>query len=48
MIAATVTEGFQVWVMRVLQNEPTFYLGAPRVAHLHVAACDVRLKIDRL
>jgi hypothetical protein len=43
MIAATVTEGFQVWVMRVLQNEPTFYLGAAPVAHPH--ACCVKIDL---
>jgi hypothetical protein len=26
MMAATVTDGLKVWVMRVLENEPTFYL----------------------
>jgi hypothetical protein len=38
MMAATVTDGLKVWVMRVLENVPTFYLDGTGVAHLHAAA----------
>jgi hypothetical protein len=37
MIAATVTDGLKVWVMRVLENVPTFYLDGTVVAHTHAA-----------
>jgi hypothetical protein len=37
MIAATVTDGLKVWVMRVLGNVPTFYLDEKVVACTHVA-----------
>jgi hypothetical protein len=38
MMAATVTDGLKVWVMRVLENVPTFYLDGTGVARLHAAA----------
>jgi hypothetical protein len=37
MIAATVTDGLKVWVMRVLENVPTFYLDEKVVACTHAA-----------
>jgi hypothetical protein len=37
MMAATVTDGLKVWVMRVLENVPTFYLDEKRVACTHAA-----------
>jgi hypothetical protein len=36
-MAATVTDGLKVWVMRVLENVPTFYLDEKRVACTHAA-----------
>jgi hypothetical protein len=42
MIAATVTDGLKVWVMRVLGNEPTFYLDGTCVARTHVASQQAR------
>jgi hypothetical protein len=38
MIAATVTDGLKVWVMRVLGNKRTFYLDGTSVARAHAAA----------
>jgi hypothetical protein len=40
MMAATVTEGFQMWVMRVLDNEATFYRLASSVAQPYVRTPD--------
>jgi hypothetical protein len=37
MMAATVTDGLKVWVMRVLENVPTFYLDEKVVACTHAA-----------
>jgi hypothetical protein len=37
MMAATVTDGLKVWVMRVLENVPTFYLDEKVVAYTHAA-----------
>jgi hypothetical protein len=36
-MAATVTDGLKVWVMRVLENVPTFYLDEKVVACTHAA-----------
>jgi hypothetical protein len=41
MIAATVTDGLKVWVMRVLENVPTFYLDGTVVADTHAASQQV-------
>jgi hypothetical protein len=38
MMAATVTDGLKVWVMRVLENVPTFYLDEKVVACTHAAS----------